>query len=58
MDFLRFNSSKIRTFAIVIRMSHESLLLNYPAELRPRKGFKEQTNILLELRFTAQTSNP
>jgi hypothetical protein len=41
MDFLRFNSSKIRTFAIVIRMSHESLLLNSPVELQPRKGFNE-----------------
>ena len=29
-------------------MSHESLLLNYPAELAPRKGFNEQIQMYIE----------
>ena len=35
-------SWKVRTFADVFSQRHHLLLLNYPTELRPRKGFIEQ----------------
>ena len=37
-------------------MSHESLLLNYPAELAPRKGFNEQNQVHIGAALHAQTS--
>ena len=35
-------SWKVRNFAHVFSQRHHLLLLNYPTELRPRKGFIEQ----------------
>ena len=35
-------SWKVRNFADVFSQRHHFILLNYPTELRPRKGFIEQ----------------
>ena len=38
-------SWKVRTFADAFSQRHHFILLNYPAELQPRKGFNEQIQI-------------
>ena len=44
--FLCHNSLKKRTFAPVF-FEYIFLLLNFPTELRPRKGFKEQIQMYI-----------
>ena len=41
-------SWKVRTFADVFSQRHHFILLNYPTELRPRKGFNEQIQMYIE----------
>jgi hypothetical protein len=41
-------SWKVRTFAGVFSQRHHFILLNYPTELRPRKGFNEQIQMYIE----------
>ena len=56
MEFLRFNSSKFRTFAPVF-IEHESFYCSISdTNLHLETRFYEHIYILLELRFIAQTS--
>ena len=41
-------SWKVRNFAHAFSQRHHFILLNYPTELRPRKGFNEQIQMYIE----------